>query len=524
MFPMVIDVPPALRGSGYSLRLEVDSSEATFLILKNPSPPENLIQYLGTVSLSENLIDQLYLQPRTLPNWKLPESQFGFRNSLLLLPLFSDDLIRESDVIVRLVGVDKAQNKTTLDSFKLTLKPLKWDDTARNGFFWMGSARGQPTGEFDYPADVDSFGHRVIQSIPVYPEVQWSSGPEPDVEKRNYVVFVHGYNVNFDQAFEKSAELYKRLWWSGYRGNYIGFTWDGDEFDPLRHSCPDLVNFICAARFFPNVQNAFQTSPRLRDFLVQTIQGTWGASVGNIYLLAHSLGNLVALDSLRLHSVENNGEKIPLVRNMVSIEAAVWSETFRPQASFEFDSVLDLEYTEDDLKRNSWSFWFRQVDSPVSDAVQNFVNSYVFSDEALVGMRINDTLATYDPGFLSGPRLEYGSGRGVPLNYRVPLGDGVLATEPHNRPDLWFEIPPLVIEDLAAGQMPSPADLSLPLGTMPNIHPDAINIDAIEYGWRVDKHSDYLEQPLPAIWGWYQALFTIRDDLGRKSILPIGEE
>jgi hypothetical protein len=112
----------------------------------------------------------------------------------------------------------------------------------------------------------------------------------------------------------------------------------------------------------------------------------------------------------------------------------------------------------------------------------------------------------------------------VPLNYRVPLGDGVLATEPHNRPDLWFEIPPLVIEDLAAGQMPSPADLSLPLGTMPNIHPDAINIDAIEYGWRVDKHSDYLEQPLPAIWGWYQTLFTIRDDLGRKSILPIGEE
>ncbi len=504
--------------------LPIDNQKTTFAILKNPSPSEDLIQHLGTVSLYENVIDQLYLQPRMLPDWRLRESQFGYRHSLLVLPLFSDDLISESDVIVRLVGVDRAQNETTLDSFKLTLKPLIWDETARNGFFWMGSARGQPTGGFDYPADVDLNGHRVIQSNPVYPEVHWSSGPDPDIEKRNYVVFVHGYNVNVDQAFESNAELYKRLWWSGYRGNFIGFTWHGDEFDPLRHSCPEPLSVICAARFFPNMQNAFQTSPRLRDFLVQTIQGTWGASADNVYLIAHSLGNLVALDSLRLHSVDNNGERIPIVRNMVSIEAAVWSETFRPQASFEFDSVLDLEYTEDDLKRNSWSFWFNQVDSPVSNAVQNFFNSYVFFDEALVGMRINDTLATYDPGFLSGPRLEYGSGRGVPLNYRVPLGDGVLATEPHNRPDLWFEIPPLVMKNLAAGQMPSPADLSRALGALPNIHPDAINIDAIEYGWRVDKHSDFLVQPLPAIWDWYQVLFTIRDDLGLKSILPIGEE
>jgi hypothetical protein len=394
MFPMVIDVPPALRGSGYHLMLKVDNEDSTFAILNNPSPSQNLIQYLGSDSLYENVIDQLYLQPRIVPGWKLPERQIGYRSSFLLLPLFSNDLISESDIVIRLVGVDKAQNQTTLDSIKLTLKPLIWDETARNGFFWMGSARGQPTGEFDYPADVDSYGHRVIQSIPVYPEVKWSSGPDPDVEKLNYVVFIHGYNVNFDQAFEKSAELYKRLWWSGYRGNLIGFTWHGDEFDPLRHSCPEPLSLICASRFFPNMQNAFQTSPRLREFLIQTIQGTWGASADNVYLLAHSLGNLVALDSLRLHSVENDGEKIPLVRNMVSIEAAVWSETFRPQASFEFDSVLDLEYTEDDLKRNSWSFWFRQVDSPVSDAVQNFVNSYVFSDEALVGMRINDTLSS----------------------------------------------------------------------------------------------------------------------------------
>jgi hypothetical protein len=401
---------------------------------------------------------------------------------------------------------------------------MTWVETARNGVFWMGSTRGQPTGGFDYPADVDSNGIRVVQSIPIYPEVTWSSGPEPDFEKRNYVVFVHGFNVNPDQAFESAAELYKRLWWSGYRGNFIGLTWHGDEFDPLRHSCPDLISGVCTAVFFPNLQNAFQTSPRLKEFLSQTVQGVWGASAENVYLIAHSLGNLVALDSLRLHSVENNGAKLPLVRNMVSIEAAVWAETFRAQASYEYDTSLRLEYTEDDLKRNSWAFWFNQTESPVSSAVSKLINSYVFLDEALMLMPVNDTLATYELGFLSGPRLEYGSGRGVPLNYRVPVGDGVPATEPENRPDLWFEIPPLVTRNLAVRQKPSPADLTRAIGAVPNEHPDAINIDAIETGWRRDKHSDFLELPLPAIWQWYQGLFANRNDLEGMSILPVGEE
>jgi hypothetical protein len=364
----------------------------------------------------------------------------------------------------------------------------------------------------------------VVQSIPIYPEVEWSSGPDPDFEKQNYVVFVHGYNVNPDQAFESAAEFYKRLWWSGYRGNFIGLTWHGDEYDPLRHSCPDLIAGVCTAVFFPNLQNAFQTSPRLKQFLSQTVQGPWGARAENVYLVAHSLGNLVALDSLRLHSVENNGAKLPLVQNMVSIEAAVWAETFRPQASYEYDTLLGLEYTEDDLKRNSWAFWFNQTESPVSSAVSKLINSYVFSDVALMLMRINDTLATYELGFLSGPRLEYGSGRGVPLNYRVPAGDGVSASEAENRPDLWFEIPPLVTKNLGVGQKPSPADLTRPIGAVPNAHPDAINIDAIDYGWRSNKHSDFLELSLPEIWRWYSELFKKREELDDRGLLPAGEE
>ncbi len=98
------------------------------------------------------------------------------------------------------------------------------------------------------------------------------------------------------------------------------------------------------------------------------------------------------------------------------------------------------------------------------------------------------------------------------------------ATEPENRPDLWFEIPPLVMRNLAVGQKPSPADLTRAVGAMPNMHPDATNIYASDYGWRNDKHSDFLVLSLPEIWMWYQELFKKREELGDRGILPVGEE
>ena len=106
----------------------------------------------------------------------------------------------------------------------------------------------------------------------------------------------------------------------------------------------------------------------------------------------------------------------------------------------------------------------------------------------------------------------------------MPVGDGVPASDPENRPDLWFEIPPLVMRNLGVGQKPSPGDLTRAIGAVPNGHTDAINIDAIEYGWRPDKHSDFLGLSMSEIWLWYQELFRSREDLEGMSILPVGEE
>ncbi len=177
-----------------------------------------------------------------------------------------------------------------------------------------------------YPADIVG-GNTVYQNIPIYPQFLWESGPDPDDHKENYIGYIHGFNVNPDQAFRDSAEIYKRLWWSGYRGNFFALTWHGDESDPFNHVCdslPEMYSLMCVARFYPNMENALQTSPRLRQFLYETVLGDWEAESENVQLMVHSLGNLLTLDALRLHAIQSNDK---LIGHMIAVEAAVWQET-----------------------------------------------------------------------------------------------------------------------------------------------------------------------------------------------------
>src|SRR5690606_31490822 len=115
------------------------------------------------------------------------------------------------------------------------------------------------------------------------------------------------------------ATVFKRLYWQGFRGNFVGFSWHGDEGWPTNFDDP--------------VRNALQTSPSLWMFLRNVATqpkelGGWGLKAEDIDLAAHSLGNLVMSDAIRL-----NGEIAPngiLSNNATSIEAAIWSEAFDP--------------------------------------------------------------------------------------------------------------------------------------------------------------------------------------------------
>ncbi len=92
------------------------------------------------------------------------------------------------------------------------------------------------------------------------------------------VVFVHGYNVNERESRGWTAEMFKRLWWSGSNARFYGVSWHGDESQIASVS----LNFQA------NVINAFLSAPTLATFVNSL------ANQGDVTLIGHSLGNLLA--------------------------------------------------------------------------------------------------------------------------------------------------------------------------------------------------------------------------------------
>jgi hypothetical protein len=124
--------------------------------------------------------------------------------------------------------------------------------------------------------------------------------PEPDPPhlgrgKRRLVFLIHGFNTSRDGARESYARfvgLVQRLGRAAQPilDDCVGFFWPGDaKLGP--------ISFIS---YPTEIRPAITAAARLRDYL-QTVTGPEGSPV-EIVLIAHSLGNRVALELLQLLS------------------------------------------------------------------------------------------------------------------------------------------------------------------------------------------------------------------------------
>lgn len=98
-------------------------------------------------------------------------------------------------------------------------------------------------------------------------------------EKRQALVFVHGYNVSFDDALRRTAQITYDL---GFKGAPVTFSW------PSRGA---------TAAYTIDENNADWSVPHLREFLNEFAAQS-GAQ--KLYVVAHSMGNRIlarALDS-----------------------------------------------------------------------------------------------------------------------------------------------------------------------------------------------------------------------------------
>ncbi|MCG8460254.1 MAG: Ig-like domain-containing protein [Holophagales bacterium] len=426
------------------------------------------------------------------------------RNGLVMRPIPSgdeagddpeEDLLR-LDLLIRPKDTDDPW--LPLDSVRMTL-------TSYQRFYQMWSSRGDPSNTFyAYPLEChpqtacDAGDPVHVRGINIYPTERRVPGTgERDEDKETYFLFVHGYNVSLGDAKISAGKVAKRAYWAGFRGNMMAFTWHGDQFQ---------IPVIGLSPFAPNVENAFQSGPVFLGFLRDRITGGagWNVPPANVYVMAHSLGNQVVADALRLHSVLG-GAGAPLFNRFLAVQPALWQETFWPQAAVTYTGGFYARtYTVDDLRTNSWTFWFTNNRHPAMTSVNAWIHSWAPRDSALFAMRLDDRLVrNFNQHIVN-------RGDSSTLDFRVPY------EEEAGHRDLAHDVPVMVrrpnLPLFYGGD-----DLLLPAGTLPlPLSATPLNVDAVGQGWPPAEHSAFQSEPLPVIWPWWEQTVGL--------YVPMGEE
>ncbi|MGO8681209.1 MAG: hypothetical protein ACLQUR_04585 [Limisphaerales bacterium] len=126
-----------------------------------------------------------------------------------------------------------------------------------------------------------------------------------------YILHVHGFNVAMWEKDRYAETEFKRLYWQGYQGRFGEFRW------PTTLQTANL-------RAFDNSEiQAWNSAPGLLNLLIRLNN----QYPGDVYLTAHSHGNVVVGEALRLATQQGLGQ---LVNTYVAMQAAVDSHTYDP--------------------------------------------------------------------------------------------------------------------------------------------------------------------------------------------------
>lgn len=129
----------------------------------------------------------------------------------------------------------------------------------------------------------------------------------------SHFVFVHGYNVNVQEARGWAAEVFKRLWQSGSEAMFTAVDWFGDE-SQIRSGVPWLGGN--ALDYYVNVEHAFASA----EALVRACARLPGRKI----MMGHSLGNVLVASAAVDYGLDYSRYYL--------LNAAVASEAFDARA------------------------------------------------------------------------------------------------------------------------------------------------------------------------------------------------
>jgi hypothetical protein len=129
---------------------------------------------------------------------------------------------------------------------------------------------------------------------------QYPSGVDTNDD---YILFVHGYNMESWEKDRFAETAYKRLYWQGYQGRFGSFRW------------PTYTHFW---DYDVSESQAWNSGIGLERQLL-SLNAKYP---GNVYVLAHSMGNVVTGEALRLAGTNE------LVNTYVASQAAVSARAY----------------------------------------------------------------------------------------------------------------------------------------------------------------------------------------------------
>ena len=114
--------------------------------------------------------------------------------------------------------------------------------------------------------------------------------PDSECDGKN-IVFVHGFNVNPEEAVSTGVEMFKRLWQAGCNSMFTVVDWYGDEDQWNNRVSNWAFNGTASPDYFANVFHAFQTAKALATETAKL--------PGEKVFIAHSLGNILTSAAIK---------------------------------------------------------------------------------------------------------------------------------------------------------------------------------------------------------------------------------
>ncbi len=138
-------------------------------------------------------------------------------------------------------------------------------------------------------------------------------------EENEYILFVHGWNLAPWERDAFAETAFKRLYWQGYEGRFGAFQWPTEYgFGSWKTVATDPDNYD-NSEF-----NAWSSGAGLLG-LLNRLNGQYP---GQVYLMAHSMGNIIAGEALKLAGSNQ------VVNTYIAMQGAVPAHCYDQTADF----------------------------------------------------------------------------------------------------------------------------------------------------------------------------------------------